>query len=443
MESTLQKNEVGRAGTPATLLFVDDEANILSSLQRLFRPLGYRILTAGGGAQGLEIMEHEEVDLIISDMRMPNMDGATFLEQVQKKWPNTLRILLTGYADVTSTINAINKGKIYRYISKPWEDNDIRLVVQHALEGQNLEREKKRLESVVLKQNDELKALNNNLEKLVESRTQEIKQTADMLDLSFQELKRSYNATIHVFASLVELREAGNSGHSRKVADHARQVAQQFNMTEDGVQDVYYAALLHDIGKIGLPDTLINKPYLSLSAEARPQLEAHAAAGQAALTALEPLQKAAEYIRSHHERFDGKGYPDGLVGNNIPLGARILAVVSDYDALQMGVFMDGNFTYQEARSYLINSRGQRYDSKVVDVFIKILDSTMYSVAPATELRLSSDDLRDGMVTTRPVLNRDNMMLLTKGHALSDATIKKLKTFERDDDQRYTIYVKAN
>ncbi len=122
------------AAEPATLLFVDDEANILSALKRLFRPLGYRILTAEGGAAGLDIFAQNSIDLVISDMRMPEMNGAQFLEQVRLKWPDAVRILLTGYADVSSTIAAINKGEIYRYIAKPWEDNDIVLAVKHALE---------------------------------------------------------------------------------------------------------------------------------------------------------------------------------------------------------------------------------------------------------------------------------------------------------------------
>ncbi|MFZ5589429.1 MAG: HD domain-containing phosphohydrolase [Pseudomonadota bacterium] len=417
----------GDSANPATLLFVDDEANILSSLQRLFRPLGYRILTAGSGAQGLEVMARETVDLVISDMRMPNMDGAAFLEQVEKKWPNATRILLTGYADITSTIQAINKGKIYRYISKPWEDNDLRLVVQHALEAQQLEREKKRLEQVVLKQNEELKALNSNLERRVEARTQEIKQTADMLDLAFQELKRGYNTAIHVFAGMIELRESSNAGHARRVADAARAVAQHLKMTEDEAQDVYYAALLHDIGKIGLPDALINKPFVSLSPEERARFEKHAIVGHAALMALEPLHKASEYIRSHHERFDGKGYPDGLAGKKIPLGARILAAVSDYDDLQLGLLMEGQFSHQEARTFLITNRGGRYDPQVVDAYLRTVDSGLYSIAASDELRLASDDLREGMVTSRAVVGKNGTMLLTKGHVLKDILIKKSRS----------------
>jgi len=170
MEETVKEDF--QAEVPATVLFVDDEANILSSLKRLFRPLGYRIFTAEGGAAGLQVFEQNPIDLVISDMRMPEMNGAEFLEKIRAKWPDAVRILLTGYADVGSTIAAINKGEIYRYIAKPWDDNDIVLTVKHALERKNLELEKQRLEALTLKQNEALKDINANLEAKVRDRTE-------------------------------------------------------------------------------------------------------------------------------------------------------------------------------------------------------------------------------------------------------------------------------
>ena len=167
------------AQTNATLLFVDDEVNVLSALKRLFRPFGYRIFTAEGGAQGLEIMARETVDIVVSDMRMPEMDGAQFLQKVCKKWPDTVRILLTGYAEIGATIDAINKGHIYRYISKPWEDNDIVLAIQQALRQKQLEEANLGLEELTRKQNEELKELNANLEKKVYARTDELRRTMD------------------------------------------------------------------------------------------------------------------------------------------------------------------------------------------------------------------------------------------------------------------------
>ncbi|MCX7185221.1 MAG: diguanylate cyclase [Nitrosospira sp.] len=147
----------------ATVLFVDDDPNILASLKRLFRPFGYRVLTAEGGVQGLKILDRESVDLVISNMLMPEMNGAQFLEKVRAKWPETVRMLLSGYTEINATIEAINKGQIYRYICKPWEENDITLAVKHALQQKMLEREKQRLEALTHRQNEELKELNANL----------------------------------------------------------------------------------------------------------------------------------------------------------------------------------------------------------------------------------------------------------------------------------------
>ncbi|NTV11343.1 MAG: response regulator, partial [Zoogloea sp.] len=135
-----------------TVLCVDDEANILSSLRRLFRPHGYRVLTAGSGAEGLEVLAREAVDLVISDMRMPEMDGAQFLAQVRARHPDVVRLLLTGYADMQSTVAAINEGRITRYIAKPWNEDEVLLTVREALERKALERDKARLEELTRRQ---------------------------------------------------------------------------------------------------------------------------------------------------------------------------------------------------------------------------------------------------------------------------------------------------
>jgi adenylate cyclase len=147
----------------ATLLLIDDEANIRAALTRLFRPCGYTILTAESGAAAFELLEQNAVDLVICDMRMPEMSGAEVLEQIRIKWPEVVRILLTGYADIDLIIAAINRGEIYRYIAKPWDDNDIVLTVRDALEHKHLLVEKQRLETLTLQQNEKIKRLYNQI----------------------------------------------------------------------------------------------------------------------------------------------------------------------------------------------------------------------------------------------------------------------------------------
>ncbi len=388
-----------------TLLCVDDEANILSALQRLFRPEGYRIFTAESGREGLEILERETVDLVISDMRMPEMNGAQFLEQVQAKWPDTVRVLLTGYAEISVTIDAINKGQIYRYISKPWEDADMILLVRQTLERRALEQEKKRLEALAL--------------------------------------KKGFLISIHVLSNLIELREGALAGHSRRVADLARKIAQRMGLSEAETQDVLVAGLLHNIGKIGLSDKILKKPFDALTTEERAEVVKHPVRAQAALMALEQLNEVGKIIRSHHERFDGRGYPDGLTGLAIPLGARILALVNDYYAQQIGSLATKRMNAEEASQFIKESRGKRYDPQVVDTFF----GTVGVVEPLAEsrwrdLQVSVEQLKPGMVLARNIMTRDGVRLLENGCLLRVDLIEQIRDFEKMDGHTLPIFIKS-
>ncbi len=426
-----------------TLLFVDDEPFILSSLKRLFRPLGYRVIAAESGAQGLEILDQEKVDLVVSDMRMPEMDGAQFLEQARAKAPDAVRILLTGYADLSSTIAAINKGQIYRYIAKPWEDNDITLAVRHALERKQLEREKLRLEELTRRQNEELKALNASLEEKVKARTEELRQTMGFLEKAHENLKKSFLTSIRIFSNLMELREGSLAGHSRRVADLGRKLALKLGMSEIEAQEVMVAGLLHDIGKIGLPDNLLHKPFNMLAGEERAAVMKHPVIGQAALMALDQLSGAARLIRGHHERFDGQGFPDGFSGLTIPLGARILAVANDYDAVQLGRVQSKRLNAEDALVFIREGRGKRYDPQVVEALVNILGGTVDEVAiHEREAMLYPKDLKSGMVLTRDLVSRDGLLLLAKDYLLDNALIEQLRNYERLEGQPVPVHVRA-
>ncbi len=419
---------------PATLLCVDDEANILSALRRLFRPSGYRVLTATGGAEGLALLESEQgqVNLVISDMRMPGMDGAQFLAQVRERWPGVVRLLLTGYADVESTVAAINEGQIYRYISKPWNDNEVLLTVRSALERQALEREKARLEALTARQNEELKALNASLEEKVQARTQE-------LHLAHERLKKSFFTSIQVFANLIELRGGNMAGHSRRVADLARKIGAQMGLEGRVCNDIFLAGLLHDIGKIGLPDALLAKPYSRMAGEELGIFRKHPAKGEQALMALEELRGAARLIRSHHERFDGQGYPDGLAGLAIPQGARILALANDYDGLRQGSLNGKAHGEEEARQAIIQGKGKRYDPAVVEAFLAITGGV--PEVRSDEIAIAPADLRPGMVLARDLISRDGVLLLATDYVLDESLVRQIQDYERSEGGRLTLHVR--
>jgi len=424
----------------ATLLFVDDETNILSSLRRLFRPLGYKILVAPGGKEGLEIMENSAVDLIISDMRMPEMDGATFLARVAEQWPATVRILLTGYADMESTIAAINVGKIYKYISKPWDENDIKISVRRALEQRFLEQERQRLLALTKAQNAQLQAFNADLEETVQQRTQELRKTMGLLEKAHKSLKGNYVSSIKVFSNIIELREGVSTGHAQRVAELARDMAVKMELDSETVQQVLFAALLHNIGKVGLPDRLINKPFNELPTEERDQVIKHPAIGEGLLMGLDNLQLAAKLIRNQHEQFNGCGYPDKLAGEAIPLGARIIALANDYDELLHGMLLRKHHSPSEAQNYLLKNRGKRYDPELVDILLDMVGVAKVQSAKESVRLVKSNGLAVGMVLARDLVVHDRALLLSRGHLLDEGLIRRIHELERSLDEDLDIYV---
>lgn len=426
-------------GISATLLFIDDEANILSALKRLFIPFGYKILTAENGEEALVLMETETVDLVICDMRMPHMTGAEVLEQVRFKSPEAIRILLTGYADLASTIAAINRGEIYRYISKPWDDNDIVLIVRDALERKQLLAEKRRLEALTRQQNEELKLLNASLEDKVRQRTEELRAAMDSLAQAHEQLKKDYFATIQVFANLMELRKGAMAGHSRRVAQLCRDIARQMGLSEGYIQTIETAALLHNIGKIGLADRLLDRPYFELPYAERAEFDRHPLRAAAALMALDPLVQASELIRHHREHYDGMGNRSGLRGDAIPLGARILLLASDYDALQDGRLGHDRMRAEEALDMLAKDSGLRYDPAVVEAFRSVIGRSAQYGHIEAEFQMASNQLHEGMLLTHDVITKDGMLLLLKDTVLNAGHIREIREFEMSAGEPLAIF----
>jgi len=426
------------ADAPA-LLCVDDEPNILSSLRRLFRSQGYRVLTATSGALGLAVLEQEPVDLVISDMRMPEMDGAQFLAAVRQRWPDTLRLLLTGYSDIHSIQDAINCGEIYRYVTKPWDDDDIVLIVRHAFERRQLEREKQRLEATIRQQNQELKTLNQSLEAKVEARTRQLRTEHEATMAANDKLKRNFITTIKIFSSMIEMRGSSRPGHAQKVAELARLIAARMGLDARDTQDVFIAALLHDIGKIALSDDLLRTPLTMLHGEALGLFRKHPLRAEELLMPLPDLRGSAAILRAQLERFDGNGFPDGLAGLMIPVGARILALAADYYNLQQGAMTQHHLRPEDAKSLILDASGKRYDPNVVAAFRQIVDGGG-DHAPAG-LEILSGELLPGMTLARDLISREGQMLLAADHVLDARMIQQVQDFERKSGHRLAIWVR--
>jgi response regulator RpfG family c-di-GMP phosphodiesterase len=359
---------------------------------------------------------------------------------VKARSPDSVRILLTGYADLNSTVTAINEGGIYRYIAKPWDDKALLEILKDALTRKVLEREKARLEQLTRDQNEQLKALNETLEAKVQARTRELAQALGALEKAHDKLKKSFATSIRVFANLIELREGAMAGHSRHVADGARRIARRMKLSESDVQDVMLAGLLHGIGELGIADSVLRKSLSALSPEDRTAVMKHPVKAQAALMALEQLAGAGTLIRSYRERYDGAGYPDRLSGLAIPAGARILSVAHDFEAAQEGTLTGRWLSIVQAREVIAQGRGSRYDPQVVDTFFDILDGD--GAARMSGKWVMLEELEDGMVLARDMVTEDGLMLLSKGSVLNTTTIAQLRRYDFRDERQIKVHVEA-
>ena len=426
------------------LLLVDDEESILNSLRRLLRGQPYEVLLATSGAQALEIMAQQPIDLVMSDARMPNMDGATLLAHVHQRYPDTLRIMLTGYADPSAIIKAINEGQIHRYISKPWHDEEMLLTLRQSLAYQHSERERLRLVQETWDQNEKLKLLNATLEKHVAARTSELQQTADMLDLAYEELKRSYVTGTEVFSLLANLRLPPAKQTNRQIIELVRVYCKLHGLDEGSSRDLTMAAALYNIGKLSWTDSMMSTPSDLLHHNDRERYRGYPKQSESLLMTLDPMKDAARLILHHQERWDGSGFPDRLKGEAIPFGSRLLKLAVDFIELQRGLILERQMNSDEALVYIRQYAGRLYDPELVEDFIQVCATYLSDVtlADPTVKVLTTRDLAAGMILARN-LNADNgMLLLNAGKVLNGPLVEKLIAFEAMEGARYSIFVKV-
>jgi len=310
-----------------TVLFVDDEVNILKALQRLLRNEPMRVLTASRPQEAIALLDREHAQVVVSDQRMPEMSGVDLLSTVRERHGDIVRMMLTGYTEMNIAVEAINKGEIYRLITKPWNGDELKATLRQAFDHYDLKGEIKRLNQVTREQNFKLQDMNKNLEGKVRERTKQ-------LAAKNQELRTAYIQTIRALAEAIDAKDAYTRGHSERVAVYASKIARQMGMRTEMIERIYFAGLLHDVGKIGVPDAIITKPA-RLDPDEYRQIMQHPEIGAKILEPVEFLRHIVPCVRHHHEWFDGstRGYPDRLAGDQIPLPSRVIVVADTVEAM--------------------------------------------------------------------------------------------------------------
>ena len=349
-----------------TILVVDDDPYVLKSMLRTLDKVDMRIITAASAEDGLQVLTQTEVDVVISDNCMPGMDGITFLERVKVLAPDITRIMLTGQATVKSAQEAINRSKIFEFLTKPWNSADLKGTILRSIDRNRLIKENRRLQLITQDQNVELNRLNRGLELRVRQRT--------------AELAEAVREGIIMLALAAEAKDDDTGEHIQRIQHLTQGICLQLGMNDVEASDIGIASITHDVGKIHIPDGILRKPG-RLTEKELEIMRGHTVAGEKILGASPFYKIARQIARSHHERIDGDGYPDGLKGDAIPLPARIVSVADVFDALTNERPYKSAWPRSEALSWMKAQIGTQFDEVVFGAFIKILETESGSTPP--------------------------------------------------------------
>ena len=329
------------------ILIVDDEVEITEILADLLSE-DYECTRAGSAEEALTRMQESEFQLVISDITMPGMSGLDMIPHVKEFSPDTVVVMISGMQTVESAIGALRLGA-FDYLMKPFDLRQVEAVVKRALEHHDL---------VVAKQRYE-----NHLEELVEQRTAE-------LDRALNSLEGAYRSTLKALTAALETRDSETHGHSERVVSYSLRLGREYGLNSDEMKSLEFGSLLHDIGKIGVPDSILRKPA-KLTEEEWVRMREHPLHGQQILRGIEFLQGAARVVAQHHEKWDGTGYPLGLRSEEIDICARIFAVADAFDAITSDRVYRRGKPYEAASQELDDWAGRQFDPKVVEAFHRV------------------------------------------------------------------------
>jgi response regulator RpfG family c-di-GMP phosphodiesterase len=329
------------------ILIADDEPQIREILRELLSE-DYECATVSSAEDALALLSVEQFELVLSDIAMKGMSGLEMVPYALASAPETVIVMISGTQTVENAIQALRVGA-FDYLTKPFDLRQLSVIVRRALEHQRLIAEHRRYKSY--------------LEEQVSERTAQLARALDSLE-------GAYRSTLKALAAALETRDHETHGHSERVISYSLRLGQELGLDSDQLRSLEFGSLLHDIGKIGVPDSILRKPA-GLSEAEWAKMRQHPLLGQQILCGIEFLEGAARVVAQHHEKWDGSGYPLGLAGEEIDLNARIFAVADAFDAITSNRVYRHGRTYELAASELDHHAGTQFDPRVVQAFHRI------------------------------------------------------------------------
>ena len=363
-------------GTEATkILIVDDETQIRSMLARSLTDISCECIPSSNAFDALDKIRSDRFSLVMSDVCMPGMSGLELLRCIKKHDPDISVIMITGVLDLTTAVDSLRLGAC-DYITKPFDLLSVRRAVSRALERRRLIQENRYYQQ--------------ELERLVQERTYELKG-------ALKEVEEGYRFTLEALAAALDAREHETQAHSQRVREYAITLAQHLSLNASELTDIGRGALLHDVGKIGVPDSILLKPA-KLTPEEWVQMRRHPQVGYDILRGIKFLAPAADIVLTHQERWDGRGYPNGLSQSDIPLGARIFGVVDTLDAMTSDRPYRKKLSFQAAREEVRRCSGTQFDPQVAEAFLGIAPETWQSIHDMVDCRCQAEASKNLLCT---------------------------------------------
>jgi putative nucleotidyltransferase with HDIG domain len=353
------------------VLAVDDERAASKLLSMMLCPPAYSCATAGSGEEALVALQRERFDAVISDLEMPGMTGLELLTRVRQVQPHVAFLVTTGVDDVDVSVRAMRFGAD-DYLVKPLSESAVLASLERALHKRHLEQQ--------------VETYRQRLEEMVADRTVQLRE-------ALQQIERSYEVTLQALGAAIDLRDNETAGHSQRVCRYSLEIAQALGWSEKQLSGLARGAYLHDIGKLGIPDGILLKPG-PLSTDERTVMQRHVEIGFNLVADIPFLAGAAEIILTHHERYDGSGYPCGLKGDDILPSARIFAIADSFDAITSDRPYRRASSFESGRAIIRNCSGTQFDPQAVNAFLAIDEAVWPAIAnDQRQLAKSSTEAR--------------------------------------------------
>ncbi len=424
-----------------TILFVDDEQGVLNALNRISHRKQWLATMATSPLDALSLLDDQTFDVVVCDMRMPDMTGDAFLSVAREQCPNMVRILITGYSDIAAVESAINNAKIFNYIAKPWDDDKLVATIDEAFEESTRLKNRVKESEFSQQNNQKLSRLALLLDKKVKEKTIEVDQALGLLEDMHEKAEQNFYEALSVTTQMLEWKEGQDAGHVKFVSEFGEKIIHHLNWAKGGLEIFKLSAMLHRVGTLYLPDELNQRPVFTFSPEERRQYEQVSVWSELALSHSEGLSEVAKIVRHQHEYINGTGYPDNLSDKEIPAISKILSALGDFYDLYNGRLERHMSGVTDAVAYVKEWSGKKYDSEVVDALLAVLGD--FGGNTPKKMLVKTSELSEGMVLDADIVDDKNTLLLSRGVKVSDSHIKHLQSYERKNTERLEILVLSN